>query len=404
MRLHHAIPAALLLAACAYEAEIETDDPFIAPPRLSGTVLVQGLDVAADTMVLIYDAADPPPPAGTGSPLTFGVVPASAFATTGSGLLEAPFDLSLAGIPDGQVLVTALVDVDGDFYPLPPYSSVTGGATCGDRLGAHVSDLETGALAPVTVSQNTLTDGITVIVAREVPTERPAFVFQGGSPTIAKEAVLAGGTETFRLASTAIAVGRTVEAEDGGTFVESMLELDGPFDGSDPCHTAFWVTVYDRDGDGQPDAHPDLGPAAIDAWPRVILQYAGTLAEDGATLIPADPAEGAYVAQAAYLPSPVWFGDIALNTPTPRTEIELVWVPGARRILPDGTVEVLSPDLTAEDAAEQLDAIPSGVWSVTLIAETGQTWTLPNRLWQLPPLGEDDGYEPDSQRGALILE
>ena len=391
----------LLLAGCQYTAPDDTDPGGIAPPRITGTVLVQGLTQPADAMVLVYDAADPPPPTGTGSPVSFGVVPADRFATTGQGLLEAPFDFGLADVQAEQVLVTALVDVDADFYPLPPYSGVTAGATCGDLLGAHVSDLETGAFAPVSIAENQLTDGITVVVGRRVPTERPAFVYQGGSPVLVREQ---RATQTFRLASTAIGVGRPVLDEDGEVVrVDPMLQLAGPFDGTDPCGTAFWVHVKDTDGDGQPDAHPDLGEAAMDAWPRVILQYAGTLAEDG-TLIPTDPAiDGQWVAQAAHYPVPVWMGDIPLNAPVPQTALELVWVPAARHILPDGTEEVVQADPESDTYEADVAAIPDGVWSVTLIAETGQTWTVPNRLWQLPAL-DVDGYEPDAQRGALILE
>jgi len=395
------LPLLLLLAACDYEAPVDPDDPYVAPPRISGTVLVDGLEAPADVMVLVYAADDPPPPQGTGSPLTFGVVPASDFSSTGQGPLEAPFDLALTGLPDMDVLVTALADVDGDLYPLPPYSDVAGGATCGDVVGAHVSDLATGTFAPVSVQQNTRVGGISVLVARLSTLERPAFVFQGGSPVLPKDEVLTGETLTFRLASTGIAAGRPVEDEDGAVSVEPFLSLAPPFDGTDPCGTSFWVTVYDQDGDGQPDPHPDLGAAAMDAWPRVILQYQGTLGEDG-TLVAPDPAQGQYVAQAAHFPAPVWFGDVPLNQPTPLTELELVWVPAVRHILPDGTEELIAPDLTAPDADEQLDRIPEGVWSVTLINVAGQTWTVPNSLYTLPSL--DEAYVPDSQRGALILE
>ena len=45
---------------------------------------------------------------------------------------------------------------------------------------------------------------------------------------------------------------------------------------------------------------------------------------------------------------------------------------------------------------------PAGVWSVTLINVAGQTWTVPNALWTLPSVSES--FDPNSQRGALILE
>lgn len=375
----------LFLAGCAYEAP---DDPAaeVAPAVISGTLLVSGADEAATTMVLIYDAADPPPPVGTGSPLTFATVPATRFRGAGDGLLEAPFEIALPGI-QGDVLVTALADQDEDFYPLPPLSSVLGGATCGDLSGAHVADLSTGELQAVTVATGVESRGISVVVARESLLERPAFVMQGGSPTMSREAAAAGTTQTFRMASTGVAA--VLPGEDG---VTPLLDLADPFDGSDPCGTSFWLTVYDRDGDGQPDEHPDLpGTGLPDAWPRVILQYLGEIDESG--VVVTAPAEGeSWVAQAALLPDVVWFGEVPLNVPTPVTEVEYVWLPVARHTL-DGTTE------TVQDPS----ALPAGAWSVTLISVAGQTWTLPNALAGVGT-SDESRFVPASQAGALLVE
>lgn len=386
----------LLLTACAYEAPLDPEATGAAA-QVTGTVIVTGLDEAADTLVLVYPGDNPPPPAGTGSPLTFGVVPAAAFRSATAGSLEATFDLTLQGVADGEVLITALVDVDGDFYPLSPFSTVTGGATCGDLSGAHLRDLETGELAPVTVAANQTASGVTVLVGRESTFERPAFVMQGGSPVLVKEDYLAGETLLIDLASTEIGVARP-----DGDGLASFLELTGPFDGSDTCDTAFWVTVVDADGDGLPDPHPVLGDAAMDAYPQLILQFLGTVDAEG-TLTPTDPAvDGSWVAYAALFPDDVWFGTVPLNTPTPLTEVSYAWAPVAQHTLPDGTVEIVAPD--PEDPTAAVRAIPVGAWSVTVVNVAGQTWTLPNELGRLPPLQGFDSYEPQSQRGALILE
>lgn len=389
----------LAVMSCDYQAPLDPD-AVGASARVMGTVVLSGPEAPATTAVLIYPADNPPPPIGTGRPITFGLVGAEEFAVGAGGSYEAPFDLSLAGVADGAVLVTALVDVDGDFYPLPPFSDVTAGATCGDYSGAHVSDLQTGALAPVEIAADTTVDGVTVFVARESTLERPAFVMQGGSPVLVKSEVLTGATLTFRMASTEIAVGRPENDE-----LVPFLEVSGPFDGTDACDTSFWVTVMDADGDGQPDPHPVLGPAAMDVWPRVLLQYLGTLGDDG-ELIPTDPAvDGSWAAEAALFPDAVWFGQVPLNQPTPLTEVEYAWVPGAVHTLPDGSVETIAADPADPTTVPPvLDAIPSGVWSVTLINVAGQTWTLPNDLPRLPALPTATNYEPQSQRGALILE
>ncbi|MFK7929404.1 MAG: hypothetical protein AB8H79_14510 [Myxococcota bacterium] len=315
----------------------------------------------------------------------------------GGGLLEAPFDLDLQGVDDGDVLVTALVDVDGDFYPLPPFSTVTGGATCGDFSGAHIKDLISQELAPVSVARDTTVSGVTIVVARESVRERPAFVFQGGSPIVDKPQVQEDGRAVFSLASTEIQVGRPE-----GAGVSPFVELEGPYDGTDSCDTSFWVTVFDRNGDGQPDPHPVYGDAAMDAWPRVFLQYLGTLDDDG-FLVPSTVGEWAM--EAPLFPNDVWFGTVPLNTPTPLTQVDYLWLPFAQGAVDGVAVEPVQPDLDdAESVRQALDRIPSGVWSVTVMNVDGQTWTLPNELARLPSLPGTSSYEPMSQRGALIVE
>lgn len=376
----------LLAASCAYEAPLD-EGATPAAASISGTVVIAGAEAAADTMVLVYAASAPPPPYGTGSPLTFSTVPASDYTEAAGGLLEADFQVTLADVPDGDVLVTALVDVDGDFYPLPPFATVLGGATCGDWSGAHVSDLESLEFAPVSVAENIRVDGITVVVGREAVFERPAFVMQGGSPIVSRAEAALGATQTFRLASTGIAA--TLPASDGSDV--PLLDLAGPFDGTDPCGTSFWVTVYDRDGDGQPDPHPVLGAAAMDAYPQVLVQYLGAVDEDG-VVTPPDPSEGTWAGYLALLPDVVWFGEVPLNTPTPLVETEWVWVPVASNSLPNGTSN------TIVDPTQ----LPAGAWSVTVVNVAGQTWTLPNALAGLG--SSDPAYQPASQAGVLLVE
>jgi hypothetical protein len=46
--------------------------------------------------------------------------------------------------------------------------------------------------------------------------------------------------------------------------------------------------------------------------------------------------------------------------------------------------------------------IPSGAWAVTVVSETGQTWTLPNGL---AALGSTDGdWFPELQGATLVVE
>ena len=141
----------LLLAACGYEAPL-LEDP--SPENvIAGEVVVSGVETASDVMLLLFDAADPGPPAGTGSPLTFTTVPAEAFTGAGVGLQGAPY--SFTGLPDGRYLVQGLMDVDGDFNP---FEGTTAGSTCGDVVGGHLVSTADLSLAPVTVEDGQLVE------------------------------------------------------------------------------------------------------------------------------------------------------------------------------------------------------------------------------------------------------
>jgi hypothetical protein len=381
------------LTGCAYEAPLDTDRSDVPPAVVSGTVVLTGGGRPADTVLLVYDAQDPPPPVGTGAPLTFGALSRDAFEGDGMGLFEAPFQLSLPGVPEGDLLLTALVDTDGDFYPLPPFATVTGGATCGDRTGGHLADLAEGVLQPVRVVPGDRVDGITVVVGRESVFERPAFVFQGGVPTLSRQALSVGATETFRLASTGIAA--TLPADNGDPV--PLLDLAPPGDPPGPCEVAFQVTVWDRDADGQPDEHPDFpGSGLPDAWPRIFLQYLGEVDAEGRVVPTLEEGES-WAAQAALSPDIIWFGEVGLSTtqpvPTARTSLEGVFVPAAIHTLPGGREEVVTDPL----------ALPAGAWSITVMNVAGQTWTVPNTL---AGVGTADPriYEPSGQAGALLLE
>lgn len=362
-----------LLGACAWTPPRDPDAPAVTN-SLAGAVVYGGEAAPGDVIVLLYDAADPPPPLGTGSPVDFSTVPADRFTGDGAGLQAAPW--SLAEVPDGQWLVTALMDMDGDFQPLLTSNA---GATCGDVAGGHLADLVTGEVGVVEVAGGELLDDLTLVLARELPTERPAFTFTTGEVDQVAAAVgladPSNGDELFTLQSTAIAT--------------EQLSLTGPFDGSDGCDTAFWVHFVDQDGDGAPDPHPEESYAALGipmAWPRIYLQH---LPEDPTALA---PGEG-WVAEAIVDPLllALFGGPVPLGVATPLTSLSVAFVPGALHTLPDGSVEQVSaPDL------------PVGAWSVTLVAETGQTWTLPNEL--VAAESTDPAFSPTLQGQALLVQ
>lgn len=347
-----------LLAGCAYEVPL---DPDRAEPSnvLQGTVVVTGADELGDVMVLLFPADDPPPPTGTGSPVDFATVAEQDFTGSDAGVQSSTW--SITGVPDGDWLVYALMDVDGDFHPLV---SSNAGATCGDWMGAHVGDLAVGEPARVSVGGGQLLDDVTVVVGNEMTTERPAFT------VLTDVVVQTQASQTFTLTSTAIH--------------SQLLDLTGPFDGTDPCGTAFLFYAPDADGDGAPDPHADPAYAqagAYDVWPRIYLQYLGDDLEAGES----------WATEAIVYPAPLLTGEATVGVPTLVTSLTGIFVPAALHTLPDGTEEVVTAP-----------SLPTGGWSVTVVSITGQTWTVPNETAGVP--ATDASFDPLTQADVLAVQ
>ena len=358
------IVTTLFFVGCTYDAPLNPNAE--APDNvIAGTLVANGVEEPGDVMVLVFDADDPPPPTGTGSPITFSTVPAHEFSDL-DGIPSAPF--AVGQVPDGAYLVTALMDMDGDFHPLV---STLSGATCGDVLGAHLTDLQTGEYAEVVIHGGELVDNVTVVIGTELTTERPAFELAADA-IMDRESV---DTQVFSLAATGVHT--------------QTLDLDGPFTGLAPCETYFLIDIVDADGDGAPDEHPDFpGVAgAYDIWPRIYVAYAGEVDEGeswaGQSLIYASP----------YLnPADPGYDPIALNTLTPRNSLTAVWVPAAQHTFPDESIEIVT-DPTS---------LPAGGWAITVISLTGQTWTIPNTI--ATETSTDENFDPLGQAGALIVQ
>ena len=73
------VPWMVLLAGCAWQAPLDPEAEPV-PASLAGTVVHEGDVPPGDVVLVLYDAQDPPPPGGTGRPVTFPTVPAEAFA------------------------------------------------------------------------------------------------------------------------------------------------------------------------------------------------------------------------------------------------------------------------------------------------------------------------------------
>lgn len=342
--------ALLSLLACGVDIPEDTAWAPTDGNVLEGEVVLAGTDAEGPVAVLLAAADDPLPPSGTGNAVDFGMVPQAAFTDSTAGLQAAPW--AITGVPDGDWLLNALMDADGDFNPL---LTATRGATCGDWAGAYVADLETGEAATLHVEGGERMDDVTLLVGAPMTFERPAF--QLVDTYVDQTSALA----TFNLTATAIH--------------SELTDLAGPYDGgADTCQTGFLFYAVDADGDGAPDPNPDPDLAAAgfyDVWPHVYLQ---------------DEADPTWATQAMVYPTPLLDGTATPGVPALLTSLTLVFLPVAQH----GDETVSAPDL------------PAGEWSVTVVNVTGQTWTVPNETADVASTA--DGWDRGAQGIGLTVQ
>lgn len=308
-------PLLPLAGGCAYEAPLADQ---AALNVISGTLVFAGDETPKTALVLVFDAANPPPPAGTGRPLTFSTVSADAWTGDGAaGVKSAPFSVpylrdttATQGLADGYLL-TAIVDQDENFHPL---IQSLGGSTWGDWLGSHVASLAAPVPVPIFVQGGEHLQEVTVLVGSRVSVQRPVFTITGDA-TISRETGAASldptKVQTFRLQSSSAhatyADGLTLSL-DGPCPLEPSATCDASLaacrcdrDEAAPWETGFPVWFVDRmcevldgeqivghepcdGGDGKHDPYPAPLQAANglkDTWPRVYLEWMGEPTDEG---------------------------------------------------------------------------------------------------------------------------
>lgn len=337
----------LPLLACT---PVPVDTGALLPPSvsLSGTVInASPGDEVGPAAVILYDAFDPPPPLGFGGPVDLATVATSSWSTPAPGAQEvAPW--SMAGVPDGTWLLSALIDLDRDFSPFLDY---TAGATCGDLVGGLADSASLQPL-PLTVQAPAHVSDLTLLAPAALTTERPAFYLDPATPPIDQAAVTPVTPAAFTLYSTGVD--------------HPLLTLNPP-DAAN-CPSTFTVIVNDADRDGVADPHPTPEYAALgllDVWPRVYL-----VALQGPDGLPVPEGE-TWVTEAGWYP--LFMQDAAGGAVYQAPQITLLFLPAAQHLYPDGAAEaVYAPGL------------PAGYWAIVAVTPTGQIWSVPNQLADQP--------------------
>lgn len=349
------------------------------PARIEGHVVIS-TTVRGNVVVLLHDAARPPPPTGTGRPVTFALVPRETLfsnaAPTDTGPFTAPFAFSL--IAPGRYQVRAFLDANDDFVP---WYGVTNEVNTGDLGGAAVDAARNTRTFEIAVDANDrpgeVSDvSVTLSDTMRVTVDRPVFeVTLQGSSTPLPEATLAGAPLSLELRAKPVNEGVVKQAQP-----------------------VFLARFVDDNGDGMPDdANADGVP---DVWPRVVvrkltgdananqladendLDRNGLIDESGLDYEHLNPGTNAVIAAdgtpdlvvlaaglnvAEMAPQLVDAMGRVKPTPTPLTRLPLI-------------IRPLALDATDPRRPAPIKGVPDGRYAITLIQQTGQTWRVPNEL------------------------
>jgi hypothetical protein len=391
----------LLGLGCEPPAVVPTadDQQHTHTARIEGSLVVQSR-ARGNAVVFLYDVERPPPPAGTGRPIAFTVIPAeklfgAALGSTMPGPFTAPFTFSL--VPKGRYLLRGFIDADTcgatpgptpcrkpDFIPWygvtsEPNAGDVGGAAVdpsnGEPLVLEVTEDAAGQLQPVVGVSVSFSD------TARVPVDRPSFA-------VATPDRLMGSTpKALRLQSKAFQLGAVDQRPPG--FVISYVDAnkDGvPDDANKDGIPDFWPRVVVRKlGEGLLEENDKDRNGILDELANPDLDY---LHADGSK----DGKPDLVVLAAGLLPDPVIS---ALTDENGAPRMTPVVVPELQVV-----VRPLALDASNPAAPAQLRELPKGRYTVVLIQSTGQTWRVPNEL--APGIAEEAGLTPEESQGYFL--
>jgi hypothetical protein len=314
------------------------------------------------------EAANPQPPLGVGSPVSFDALSGSTFQPVAARTRTAPF--ALTEVVAGSYYLFGLMDVDQDFHPLVGAMATP---SCGDLTG-WLTDVIGGDPVPVEVGEREVIEGLVVGPLRALTSPNPAFTVVGSRALTSADPV--------RLDAVAV----------DATFGDQRKVVRDP---GAHCGAGFRFVRNDVDQDGDADLSPLL-PLVEDRWPRVLYQWLGVPVGAGANRTYDRGPFGPDVTIAAIGdPEPA---DGVLPLPGESVDVDSLsvrWSGFGQQINPDGTTEILAGD-----------DLPAGAWSATVLTLEGQIWTVPNEVGDdalaalLPPPGRLSA--PDPRQGVVF--
>jgi hypothetical protein len=339
--------------------------------RIEGSVVVNS-KVRGNVIVLLFDILRPPPPTGSGRPVTFAVVSREAvFGTAGendTGPFVAPFAFSL--VPAGHYTIRGFVDGNSDFVP---WYDVTSQVNTGD-VGGGAVEPSTKAFRDVRVEVNlpALDVPVSFSDTAQVTLDRPSFSVFGTT-------------------------GLTLVPAEGPKVIElDLLPLnDGLIHQS---RAAFLAKFIDDNMDGVPD--DANGDGVPDLWPKVLvrklsavegatlldendLDHNGVLDTGGAdydhvnpttgAVIPKDGKSDAVILAAGF--DPTNLAPALVDSMTGMIKTVPTAVPKLNLV-----IKPLAVDISDPTAPQILKTVPPGRYAITVVNLTGQTWRLPNEL------------------------